>query len=44
MFKFTDATSIYQKFDKEYEKHDRCYVILDLSCIGKSTYVKNQKK
>ena len=42
MFMFTDANSVYSKYDKKYNKHDKGYVILGPPGIGKTTFVRNQ--
>ena len=42
MFMFTDASSVYSKYDKKYNKHDKGYVILGPPGIGKTTFVRNQ--
>lgn len=44
MFKFTDGTSVYQHFDKEYKRHEKGYVILGPSGMGKTTYIRSQKE
>ena len=41
---FTDGDSTYEKIDKVYNKHEKGIVILGPPGIGKSTWLRNQKK
>jgi predicted PilT family ATPase len=41
MFMFTDGKKVYSKYNKQYKKHKKGYVILGPPGIGKTTFVKN---
>lgn len=42
MFMFTSGKDVYSKYNKNYKKHEKGYVILGPPGIGKTRFVKNQ--
>jgi hypothetical protein len=40
---FCDGSHVYKRYNKDYKKHKKGYIILGPPGIGKTTFVKNQK-